>query len=196
MADYHTEHHTADEIVERINSVMTALNKDGNDKIDSENLQAIIQSLDLPRRIDKVVCLGLGFLTHPHKRDFQDDPKRAQFEHATKRSATQHALALKMAQFLNHVKNAAGDDAIKLYAQDPDYHAVEIDALKKLGFIVLDGRYGKQEGFAEMTGNTLVLDFSGGGAVMNVTVQVCKPLAIVSRPWGVPNGPIRGAQVG
>ncbi|KAI0379264.1 hypothetical protein F5Y04DRAFT_283047 [Hypomontagnella monticulosa] len=124
-----------------------------------ENLRAMLNSLEIPFTLDKVVAFALGGPTLGPNIDA--------------RSITQHALVSTIHSTL--LQRGVLSKTSKRYVQDPAYNRTEKDVLVSEGFTILDD----PEGFLTMDDSSILVSISPNVPVKQIVTDICRPGIII-----------------
>ncbi|KAI2466406.1 hypothetical protein F4781DRAFT_424052 [Annulohypoxylon bovei var. microspora] len=136
-----------------------------------------IDSIQKPKRIKKVVCLGLGpILTALH-----NNPGENISDCLSPRNVAQHCLVIAI---VKQLEEKTGQQ-INLYTADPGYtpqHKIALEQSTIIPFIVLDPSYGKHEQFTVIDGDTMLVNFAGPPEcpTMSLIQEYARPVVIIT----------------
>ncbi|KAI1140123.1 hypothetical protein F5Y05DRAFT_424056 [Hypoxylon sp. FL0543] len=148
----------------------------------AKQLAEAIDSIPKPERVNKVVCLGLGPVLRPTRRDtmLPFGPENIG-NRIMPRNIAQHLAAVAI---VKQLERKTGQN-ILLYTADPEYsaqHKVALETLPIRPFIVLDPSYGKHEPFTVIDDNTLVICMAGAPEcpAMRIIEEYARPVAFIA----------------
>ncbi|KAI3327974.1 hypothetical protein HD806DRAFT_549848 [Xylariaceae sp. AK1471] len=156
---------TANELKDVLRTAQGLWTKDGKDK----NLASIIDNIPNNRQINKVVCIGIS--------EIATRPGPGEKMQVSSWCLAQHLAVVSMVGHLSHLVS----HKVQLFAADWNYDAPHEEALKSLGFTVLDASYGKQEHFAMIDNNTMVICFNIAHqeSIMPIISEYARPVAMI-----------------
>lgn len=145
-------------------------------------LREIVERAGHPRKVNKVVCFGLGdFSTKPP--DWRSPGKNSQLEgnreletSVIEESLIRHAVAVTLAQVARSYADIGGTD-LRLVTQDPQYTIETEDILQELGYEIV-GAYGA-EGFAEVDDTSIVFAPYTSAPVTQIIADLARPAVII-----------------
>ncbi|KAI0101872.1 hypothetical protein GGR51DRAFT_528807 [Nemania sp. FL0031] len=157
---------TADELKQILHASRYRWVKGGRHR----NLYTIIDSIPNNAQINKVVCIGLSEIAH------RFDP-RSETIHIMSRCLAQH-LAVKT--MVNYLRSLVFHE-VQLFAADWIYDKSHREALESFGFTVLDASYGKQEHFAAIDDNTMLISFTipDFECILPIVSEYARPVAMI-----------------
>jgi hypothetical protein len=121
-------------------------------------LKAQLDGITFPISINKIVCFGLGTMTHPQ-------------EFGKPRSGIQHAAVESLMEIL---RKRNGED-IRCYAQDPAYFDSDKAFLESIGIETVED----PKGFLEVDGKTLVVTVASNICVRQIVADLQWPGAML-----------------
>ncbi|XXH04189.1 hypothetical protein Hte_010602 [Hypoxylon texense] len=150
----------------------------------ARRLEAAIDSIPNPKRIKKVVCLGLGRILEPFVESLgdPDSANRGHTDIIAPRNIAQHLAAIAIVKQLERMTG----QYIPLYTADPEYgprHKRALETLLIGQFTVLDPSYGKHEQFTVIDDNTLLFNMAGPPhcPTMRIIQEYARPVAIITK---------------
>jgi hypothetical protein len=139
--------------------------EDGKDK----HLASIIEKIPNKRHIRKVVCIGLSEIAMR-----LDQDQRMQVNSLC---LAQHLVVLSLVSYIRQIVS----HDVELFAADWNYDAPHKEALSSLGFTVLDASYGKQEHFATIDNNTMLIcsGIADHESIIPIISEYARPVAMI-----------------
>ncbi|ROW09613.1 hypothetical protein VMCG_02387 [Cytospora schulzeri] len=145
-------------------------------------LERVLTTAKIPF-VNKIVAFGTGSPAWTNIALRADlDPTNFGPSHGIRqlhqRRFTQYAILMWMAEFFR----IQHGQPVEVYVQDPDLKATDEEAMERLGFIIMDGQYDYQQGFAMIDNNTLVYDAIIARSIYQIFMQYSYPAAVMTSP--------------